>query len=345
MRAISSRLTGPAPRPGRSNDASSFAALTGSMKPISSAKIRRSPPFWMRCPTGRGGPAAISTLRPTRAKIPNRPQQRLHATDQLFADHVQPDERGALARARRNPRPGTGCAGKHATTGSGAVKSCSGDQHVDTAGRAGPMRSTKSARAAVPYSRVRRQSSVASCVATVRSCRWTSGNTMSSASVTQASSAGGDRHRLDGERPVGAVCTGRRTRRPAASPPARPRRRRADVDLRLAERVASMPFQRVTRRSSPAGTNRPVPSPVFRHTRWSAVTSSWWPALVWSRRTSLTPLALVATIRVRPWASKTLVPTASSSTSLPIGHQAGRRADEGVVWLARRDLLRRRLRR
>ena len=65
------------------------------------------------------------------------------------------------------------------------------------------------------------------------------------------------------------------------------------------------------------------------------------PALVCSRSTSLTPLALVATIRVMPWASCTLVPTASSSTSLPIGTEPGWRADQRVVGLARGHLLRR----
>ena len=43
------------------------------------------------------------------------------------------------------------------------------------------------------------------------------------------------------------------------------------------------------------------------------------PALVCRRSTSLTPLALVATICVTPWASCTLAPISFSATSLPIG--------------------------
>ena len=43
--AISRIFTGRAARPGSSNDSLQLAALTGSMNPISSAKIRRSPAF------------------------------------------------------------------------------------------------------------------------------------------------------------------------------------------------------------------------------------------------------------------------------------------------------------
>ena len=82
--------------------------------------------------------------------------------------------------------------------------------------------------------------------------------------------------------------------------------------------------------ASPAGTKRPVPTPLRRQTRWSAVTSSRWPALVWRRSTGLRPLALTATICVTPLASNTFARPRWSSTSRPIGTQAVRRAHEGV---------------
>ena len=53
------------------------------------------------------------------------------------------------------------------------------------------------------------------------------------------------------------------------------------------------------------------------------------------------PLALVATIRVAPCASWTLVPTASSFDQLADRDEPGRRADQRVVGLAGGDLLRR----
>ena len=68
-----------------------------------------------------------------------------------------------------------------------------------------------------------------------------------------------------------------------------------------------------------ASTHRPPPSYVLFQTMWSGVRSSRCPALVCRRMTSRTPLALVATIVVSPWASKILVPTASLSTSSPMG--------------------------
>ena len=93
MRAISSRLTGRAPRPGSSNDASSFAAFIGSMKPISSAKIRRSPAFWMRMPHRSWRFVPLLDFASNTGENPESSQQRLHAPDQLFANHVHPDER------------------------------------------------------------------------------------------------------------------------------------------------------------------------------------------------------------------------------------------------------------
>ena len=83
-----------------------------------------------------------------------------------------------------------------------------------------------------------------------------------------------------------------------------------------------------------------MPIPLDRQTRWSAVTSSVYPALVCRRSTSFTPLALVATILVRPSSVVHLGPDGVVGHQLADRNESGGGAHQGVVGLARRDLLR-----
>ena len=308
------------------------------MKPISSAKIRRSPVVLdAQTPTDRGGSPASSALRPTRAKMPKRPSRALHPPDQLFTDHVQADERRPLAR--RDVALGL----EQAAQVRGDDRQRRGEQALAgppdrRRGHAGPSGS-RSRQATFPYSRVRRQSKSSRWVWTRRSWRCTPGKTASRASVTQASSASVTslprcqrpvRPVVLADEPVGLQPTGQRGLGNIAG-----------TDLRLAERRPPVPFQRVARRAARRPrTNRPVPSPVLRHTRWSAVTSRVCPALVCSRSTSLMPLRLVASDRGDAVCVVDLGAHRVVSTSSPIGTSpAGVLTSASYGWHAD-DLLR-----
>ena len=275
------------------------------MKPISSAKIRRSPAFWilsLQQPCRSGRPSA---WYPTRAKIPNLassaciPRIRCSVimstwttSSALDADvSVRLEEAAQVA----------------ATTGSGAWNRCAGKRPVDAAGPQTPPIDERLR--AAPCSRVRRQSRVVSWVATAARGGGPPGTPRRSPRSPRTAPRG-DGHRLDGQRPVRALVTARRGRRTAATRPATPRRPGATP-------ITASPSEPVRCHSSwspgaacPPGRSGPCPrralpdDVVGGHVQ--GVT-----ALVCRRMTSRTPFALSRGCSSDPCASKILVPTAS----------------------------------